>query len=79
MFVGGKWLLEVRSVPQFATFCHQMPHSCHLPAKMPHIATICRLLLFLVNSLSQTPSAIPVVVGPLNIDGLTNDSAGESK
>jgi hypothetical protein len=47
VFVGGKWLLGVRSVPQFATFCHQKPESCHLLPKMPHSATICRLLLFL--------------------------------
>jgi hypothetical protein len=47
VFVGGKWLLGVGAVPHFATFCHQMPRPCHLPAEMPHSATICRLLLFL--------------------------------
>ena len=55
VFVGGKWCWKVRSVPQSATFCHQTPHSCHLPPKMPHSATICRIL----NFLSQNPLAIP--------------------
>jgi len=36
VFVGGKWLLGVGKVAQFATFCHQMPRratcqrKCHI-------------------------------------------------
>jgi Helix-turn-helix domain len=46
VFVGGKSLLAAGTVPQFAVSCHQMPHSCHLPPKMPHSATIRRILQF---------------------------------
>jgi hypothetical protein len=49
VFVGGKWSLAVESVPQFATFCHQKSHWCHLPSKMPQSATICRILHFSAN------------------------------
>jgi hypothetical protein len=59
VFVGGKWLLKVRSVPQFATFCHQMLPSYHLPSKMPHIATICRLLLFYKLFCPKLPLPFP--------------------
>jgi len=63
-------------MPQFATFCHQVPHVRQLPGKMPHSATICRPLhfgvtgvTFCANFPSPNRPAIPIVVEPLNVEG----------